>query len=137
MTAIAGLGEIALRTGNIEAMCAFYGEDLGLERLDDPPADDSAFFRVADGVDGHTQVLVLFDRSDEAGYQPPSVDRSTVDHLAFGVPADEFDDEAARLEALGHDLAFSYHDWVGWRSAYLPDPDGNQVELVCHDPDGR
>jgi hypothetical protein len=26
------------------------------------------------------------------------------------------------------------HDWVQWRSLYVEDPDGNDVELVCYDP---
>ena len=134
MTAIAGLGEIALRTERLPAMVEFYGEVLGLDRLDDPPFADSAFFAVGNGVGGHTQVLVLFDRTTQDGYVPPDVDRSTVDHVAFGVDAIAFDDEAARLEALGYDLRFSYHDWVAWRSLYLDDPDGHTVELVCHDP---
>lgn len=25
------------------------------------------------------------------------------------------------------------HAWVHWRSLYVTDPDGNQVELVCYD----
>jgi catechol-2,3-dioxygenase len=27
------------------------------------------------------------------------------------------------------------HEWVHWRSLYVEDPDGNQVELVCYDPE--
>ena len=134
MTVIEGLGEFALRTERLDEMVAFYGETLGLERLDDPPYDDAAFFRVADGVAGHTQVLVLFDRSGSDGYTPPDSDRTTVDHVAFGVDPSNFDGEAERLESLGHDLTYAYHDWVEWRSLYLDDPDGNSVELVCFDP---
>ena len=137
MTAIRGLGEIALRTERLSEMVAFYGEVLGLERVDDPPFEDSAFFRAGDGVAGHTQVLVLFDRSGSAGYVPPDAERTTVDHLAFGVDPADFDREVDRLEELGYDLDYAYHDWVEWRSLYLDDPDGNSVELVCFDPDGR
>jgi catechol 2,3-dioxygenase len=136
MTAIQGLGEFAFRTERLDEMVAFYGDVLGFERVDDPPFEDAAFFRVGDGVDGHTQVLVLFDRSGDAGYTPPDIDRSTADHVAFGVPADAFDAEAERLESLGYDLTYAYHEWVEWRSLYLHDPDGNHVELVCHDPAG-
>jgi len=27
------------------------------------------------------------------------------------------------------------HAWVKWRSLYFHDLEGNQVELVCYDPD--
>lgn len=141
MTAIRGLGEVAFRTENIQAMIEFYGTTLGLHRTDEPPADPvdetSAFFRVADGVGGHTQVLVLFDRSSGEGYVPPDVDRTTVDHITFGIDASDFDAEAERLESLGYDLRYAYHDWVQWRSVYLDDPDGNDVELVCFDPNSE
>jgi catechol 2,3-dioxygenase-like lactoylglutathione lyase family enzyme len=129
---IAGLGEFAFRTERLERMVAFYGDVLGFERIDDA-GGPNAFFRAGDGVDGHTQVLVPFGRSADEGYTPPDVERSTVDHVAFGVSAAAFDTEAERLEALGYDFTDAYHDWVAWRSLYLRDLDGNHVELVCHD----
>jgi catechol 2,3-dioxygenase len=135
MTAIRGLGEVAFRTERLGEMVEFYGEVLGLERIDDPPGETNAFFRAGDGVAGHTQVLVVFDRSGTEGYVPPDPDRTTVDHFAFGIRREDFDPEAERLEGLGYDLDYAYHDWVEWRSLYLPDPDGNSVELVCFDPE--
>jgi len=135
MTAIRGLGEVAFRTERLSEMVEFYGEVLGLDRVDDPPFEDSAFFRAGDGVAGHTQVLVLFDRSGADGYVPPDPERTTVDHVAFGVDPADFDAEAERLEGLGYDLDYAYHDWVEWRSLYLDDPDCNRVELVCFDPE--
>ena len=27
------------------------------------------------------------------------------------------------------------HEWVHWRSLYIEDPDGNEVEFVCYDPE--
>jgi catechol 2,3-dioxygenase len=135
MTAIEGLGEVAFRTERLGEMVEFYGEVLGLERIDDPPGETSAFFRAGDGVAGHTQVLVVFDRTGTEGYVPPGPDRTTVDHVAFGIRREAFDAEAERLEGLGYDLDYAYHDWVEWRSLYLADPDGNSVELVCFDPE--
>lgn len=137
MTAIQGLGEFAFRTEQMAEMVEFYGGVLGLDRIDDPPGETSAFFRAGDGVGGHTQVLVLFDRSSDDGYVPPDPDRTTVDHVAFGIQQSDFDAEAERLESLGYDLGYAYHEWVEWRSLYLSDPDGNGVELVCHDPRGQ
>ena len=137
MTVIQGLGEIAFRTEDLAGMIEFYGGVLGLDRIDDPPNETSAFFRAGDGVAGHTQVLVLFDRSERDEYVPPERERTTVDHVAFGIDSADFDAEAERLEGLGYDLTYAYHDWVQWRSLYLYDPDGNHVELVCYDPEGR
>jgi catechol-2,3-dioxygenase len=132
MTAIKSLGEIAFRTERLDEMCEFYGEVLGLERIDDYA--DAAFFEIAESHAGHTQVLVLFDRSGGADYMRPDPARTTVDHIAFAIDLADFDAEAKRLESQGYDLDFAYHDWVEWRSLYLDDPDGNRVELVCYDP---
>jgi catechol 2,3-dioxygenase-like lactoylglutathione lyase family enzyme len=60
---IKGLGEIALRVADLDAMQRFYQEVVGLELL--RRFDHAAFFRIADGYGGHTQVLALFDRSDQ------------------------------------------------------------------------
>ncbi len=134
MSIIEGLGEVAFRTERLDEMCKFYGEVLGLDRIDDPPIENAAFFRVGDGIAGHTQVLVLFDRSGAGEYISPDSERTTVDHIAFGVSQAGFDTEAERLEALGYELSYAYHEWIEWRSLYLLDPDGNEVELVCFDP---
>jgi DNA-directed RNA polymerase specialized sigma24 family protein len=37
------------------------------------------------------------------------------------------------LEALGLEVETAEHPWVHWRSLYVTDPEGNQVELVCDD----
>jgi hypothetical protein len=39
----------------------------------------------------------------------------------------------ARLEAHGLAVTTAEHAWVGWRSLDVADPEGNVVELVCHD----
>ncbi|MYK31700.1 MAG: VOC family protein, partial [Boseongicola sp. SB0670_bin_30] len=59
---IRGLGEIAIRCDDIERMTAFYGEVLGLERMEGNVAEGIVFFRIAEGFGGHTQVLALFDK---------------------------------------------------------------------------
>jgi hypothetical protein len=45
----------------------------------------------------------------------------------------DFADERTRLEALGFQVETPEHAWVHWRSLYVADPEGNQVELVCYD----
>ena len=45
----------------------------------------------------------------------------------------DFAHEKSRLEALGLEVTTAEHAWVRWRSLYVIDPEGNEVELVCYD----
>ena len=125
-TAVRALGEVALRVGDLDASQAFYADVLGLELL--KRFDAAAFFRIADGFSGHTAVLALFDRSVDVAQA-----RTTLDHLAFTIAAEDFESERRRLESLGLEVRTATHEWVHWRSLYVTDPDGTTVELVCHD----
>jgi catechol-2,3-dioxygenase len=130
-TAVRGLGEIALRVRNLDVMQRFYEEVIGLPLMKRFPS--SAFFKIAEGYGGHTQVLALFDRSESSDDRPPDAVTSTIDHLAFAVALADFAGERQRLEALGIQVETAEHQWVHWRSLYVADPEGNQVELVCYD----
>ena len=129
-TAVRGIGEIALRVNNLDVMQKFYEEILGLSLL--ARFANSAFFKIADGYGGHAQVLALFDRSSEPNYRGPAA-TSTLDHMAFEIDAADYSKERTRLEALGFQVETAEHAWVHWRSLYVTDPEGNQVELVCYD----
>ena len=126
-----GLGEIALRVNNLDAMQRFYEEVIGLPLLTRVP--NCAFFKIADGYGGHTQVLALFDRAQSPGYRGTDAATSTIDQIAFEIALTDFADERKRLEALGLQVETAEHAWVRWRSLYVTDPEGNQVELVCYD----
>lgn len=130
-TAVRGLGEIALRVNNLDVMQRFYQQIIGLPLLARFP--NSAFFKIAEGFGGHTQVLALFDRSQEPGFEGINGRTSTVDHLAFEIPLAEFGEELRRLKSLGFQPETAEHSWVHWRSLYVNDPEGNQVELVAYD----
>jgi catechol 2,3-dioxygenase len=129
---IQGLGEIALRVRDLDAMQRFYEQVIGLEVL--RRADQAVFFKLADGFGGHTQVLALFDRSGQPGYSGLDAATTTIDHLAFEIARGDYDAEKNRLERLGLAVRTAEHAWVHWRSLYVDDPDGNTVELVCYDP---
>jgi catechol 2,3-dioxygenase len=131
--AIKGLGEVALQVGDLEGMTSFYGEVVGLELMRRFP--HATFFRIAEGVAGHTQVLALFDRSGEDGYSPATRGRRTapLDHIAFAIEPADLGAERERLRGLGHVVREAVHGWVGWRSLYIDDPEGNVVEWVCYD----
>jgi catechol 2,3-dioxygenase-like lactoylglutathione lyase family enzyme len=126
------LGEIALRVDDLDRMQRFYQDVIGLELMQRFPV--SAFFKVADGFAGHTQIVALFDRRDQAGYQGLSATQSTVDHIAFAIASGDFEAEKQRLEAAGMQVRVTQHAWVHWRSLSVIDPEGNEVEFVCYDP---
>ncbi len=128
---VRGLGEIALRVNNLDAMQKFYEEVIGLPLMTRVP--NCAFFKIADGYGGHTQVLALFDRSASPSYSAPDAKTSTIDHIAFEIPLAEFETELKRLRALGLEVETAEHAWVHWRSLYAADPEGNRVEFVCYD----
>ena len=142
-TVVRGLGEIGLRVNDLEKMQHFYEEVVGLEFMKRFPK--TVFFRIGDGYRGHAQTLVLFDRSgDQRGPQitrttPRGVsqERSTLDHLAFEIDLEAYEDEKRRLEDLGFLIETTLFDWTGWRSLYISDPEGNTVEFVCFDPSAK
>jgi len=126
-TVVKALGEVALRVNDLNRMKLFYQEVLGLDVLGDFPT--AVFFGIADGYDGHTQILALFDRLTTVGPE-----RTTIDHFAFTISLSDYESEQARLERLGLEVKVTEHEWVHWRSLYFHDPEGNEVELVCYDP---
>jgi catechol-2,3-dioxygenase len=130
-TTVRGLGEIALRVNDLDAKQKFYEEVIGLPLMTRFPS--IAFFQIADGYGGHAQVLALFDRSQSPGYQKANPATSTIDHSAFEIPLADFAHELKRLRDLGLQVETAEHAWVHWRSLYVTDPEGNQVELVCYD----
>src|SRR5713226_3038460 len=121
-TMVRGLGEIALRVNNLDAMQKFYEEVIGLLLMKRFP--NAAFFKIADGYGGHTQVLALFDRSQSPSYKGTNAATSTIDHIAFEIPLADFADELKRLKGLGLQVETAEHAWVHWRSLYVTDPEG-------------
>ena len=115
-TAIRALGEIALRVNDLDAMQRFYEQVIGLPLMNRFP--NSAFFKIAEGVG----TLKCSPCSTA-----PRAD------IAFEIPLADFADELKRLEGLGLQVETAEHAWVHWRSLYVSDPEGNQVELVCYD----
>lgn len=125
---VAMLGELALRVNDVAAMRSFYSDVVGLEVWRD--FDNYVFFKISEGVEGHPQVLVLFDRGVEVGPKA-----STLDHLAFVINPDEYDKRWRQLEDLGLQVTPKEFSFFHWRALFISDPEGNTVEFVCYDPD--
>ena len=128
---IKGLGETALRVRDLPTMQKFYEQVVGLELMRESAS--MAFFRIAEGYMGHTQILAMFVRSDVEDYQEPEIAKSTLDHFAFTIALEDYASEKARLEELGIKVETAVHNWVKWRSLFFHDPEGNHVEFVCYD----
>ncbi len=140
---IRGLGEIAIRCDDVAAMAAFYEHTLGLERMQGNANDRIVFFRIAEGVGGHTQILALFDKtlSGRPGLHPTSTEapetgaRSSLHHIALSLPYAEQDAVMAWYDAQDRPYRVEHFGWVGWRGVFTEDPEGNTVELVAYHPD--
>lgn len=126
---VLGLGEVAIRCRDLAAMTAFYRHIIGLEIL--AVRGRIVFFKLANGVAGHTAVLALFDAALDPERPPPEKPRSTLHHLALTVAPSEQDAACRWFTANGipHDL--QDFPWIGWRGVFVRDPEGNQVELVA------
>jgi len=127
---IRGLGEVGLRVNDLELMADFYEYVIGLELWQ--RFEGGLFFRIAEGFEGHTRVLALFDRSARQT-EPPRAEASTLDHFAFEIPGSAYESEKARLEGLGLSVRTREFPNLHWRAMFVSDPEGNTVELVCYD----
>ena len=129
------IGEIVLRARDLPAMRQFYVNVVGLEPFADFPADGMCFLGISDGYGGHKRVLALFDAAcastrEGHGWGGHDASQSPMHHFALTIDKQELDAAGAHLEDAG--IAFNRRDfgWVGWRSVFFTDPEGNVVELV-------
>ena len=133
-----GLGEIVLRVRDMARAIHFYRDILGLELL--RTFDDRiAFLKVDDGLEGHARIVGLF-RADQPSNRAdtkwiePDPDAPTLHHFALEIPLAEYGRSLDALAQAGYSPNAQAHRWIGWRSIYITDPDGNVVELVAADP---
>lgn len=142
---IGGLGEIAIRCRDLDAMFIFYRDVLGLPVLSDTRATSGiVFFRLGNGVAGHTSVLALFDHAagranvHATSTRPPETGaQSSLHHVALSLTRAEQDKAIAHYRSIGQEFQIQVFDWIGWRGVFTNDPDGNTVELVAFDPEFR
>jgi catechol 2,3-dioxygenase-like lactoylglutathione lyase family enzyme len=131
------LGETVLRVKDLEAVKRFYTDVIGLDVLQE--LDGIAFLKVAGGYGGHTQIVGLFHESLPAPFpmdprEPVRLQSTSLHHFALEIDKADFGAEKTRLERLGVEVTTFEHRWCRWRSLYVRDPEGNILELVCHDP---
>ena len=119
-----GLRHLALFVRNFDATKRFYVELLGY-RVEWEPDPDNVY--LCSGSDN-----LALHRAPSDG----SVRESSLDHFGLVVRTpDDVDDWARFLEGHGVSLATqprTHRD--GARSFYLPDPDGNRIQIIHHPP---
>jgi len=130
-SAIRGLGEVNLWVKDLAEMRRFYVDVLGLTPIHE--SGRHIFLKVADGYEGHPQVVALFNSKFHGVRVKPDIRKTTLNHVAFSVRLKEFAAEKRRLKKLGLDVSEELHREPHWRSMYFHDPEGNQIELVAFD----
>ena len=136
-----GLGEIVLRVRDMPRALEFYRDILGLSLL--RAFDDRiAFLKVESGFEGHDRIVGLF-RIDQASnraetdWAVPDPHAPTLHHFALEIALSDYQASLDALTQAGFKPNTYEHRWIGWRSIYVTDPDGNIVELVAVDPSVR
>ena len=109
------LSELAFFTDNVETMTAFYRRLLGSEPV--VQFDGMAIFML-----GETKLFIHRTYTAAAGELPPT------NHIAFTVA--DVDATCQALQQQGLTLEVAPADYYWGRSAYLRDPDGQQIELT-------
>ncbi len=150
-----GFNHVAMVSSDMERTVDFYSNVLGMplvKTLEIPGGGQHFFF---DAGNGNSLAFFWFPGAPEAapgiaaaGGLPGEGSlvsaHGSMNHLAFDVPADEFDAYVEKLRAKGlepsgvlnHDnsettIAAEFHDGVFVRSVYFYDPDGILLEFAC------
>ena len=131
------IGEVVIRTPNMQKMVAFYRDVIELEPF--KVMGTMQFFRVSEGFGGQAQAIGLFELGevsdvDDTAFDGHDVRKTPFHHFAFIIDQKDYHDEFNRISALGYTLRTMEHSLTQSRSFYLYDPDGNTVEFVCYDP---
>lgn len=141
--AVAGLAEIVIWVGDMEAALEFYRDQLGLDVIS-PPALPNKFLKAGEGADGVPEMIVLVPHPDASSSFPREKAKRVLHHLAFRVDAIAYDKLRTKFAAAGVEVRSGVHPVLkGVRTFYVDDPDGNEVECISRadaavtEPGGR
>lgn len=126
---LSGILEAALYATDLDAVEAFYGDLLGLERIV-RAGGRHVFYRVG------TTILLIFNPDETArpGGNPdlpvPSHGARGPGHVCFAATEEEIARIARRLQSAGVGIEADFRWPNGARSIYVRDPAGNSVEFA-------
>jgi catechol-2,3-dioxygenase len=127
MIEIDGLAEVVLNVRDVSRALAFYQGLLGLERISAAGQPGPVFLRAGQATAAVPSLVVLVPLPNGSpDFQAPRV----LHHLALTVPESSFDDARMTLEEAGYEVRGGQHPVLAVRTAYVTDPDGNEVELI-------
>jgi catechol 2,3-dioxygenase len=133
------INEVVLRSDRFEQMITFYVDVLGLQLLR-RFEDTVAFMQVGEGTGEDVCTITLFAAGRLSNFQErefgaSSAHTTTLHHFALNIDSVQMIAAEAYLSGLGIQYSTALHTWIGWRSIFMLDPDGNTVELVAYDPE--
>ena len=123
MLALQRLDHVSLNARDRSRSIAWYRDALGLVQQNEPTDDSEPVFMGDFGA-----CIALFQATvtgAEPVYESPGLR-----HVAFLVARDGLEAAAVHLESLG--IAFRREDHGSALSLYVPDPDGNVIELTTY-----
>lgn len=127
MAHIVGIAEIVLWTVDKERAVRFYRDLLGLTVIS-PSHLPNVFLKAGEGHAGIPQMIVLVPKPEAVKTQPSGFQ---LHHLAFELPADQFEAQHAIFVDAGLQPRSGKHPVLVSRTMYVDDPDGNEVEFIC------
>ena len=117
------LDHVSLNVRDRERSIAWYRDTLGLDQRNEAGADAEPVFMGAFGA-----CIALFQAESDPG--PRESESAGLRHVAFALEADDFVAARSHLEQRG--MAFRPEEHGFASSLYVPDPDGNVIELTTY-----
>ena len=118
------LDHVSINVRDRTASIAWYRDTLGLEQRNEPTEASEPVFMGAFGA-----CIALFQSEVES--PPRAPESSGVRHVAFALSAEGLEEARSHLTATG--ASFRPEDHGSALSIYLPDPDGNMIELTTYE----
>ncbi len=128
---------IALNVQDMAASCHFYGDVLGLHRLQgvEIPSTLTALVAAGKVTNFKTPDGIILDLFGEPDLSPPHADPrqpfTRANHLAFDIAPEDFDRAVEILHANGIAIDHGPVARPTGRGIYFYDPDGFIVEIRC------
>ncbi len=143
MGAIRGVAEVVLNARDLDALVPFYRDVMGFAfHSQYPKQNPSIVFLTISAIDSplgrtHPSMLVLIDPDRHPAarnkFDPPKDRPFSLNHLAFEIDEDDYENEQGRLESLGISTTLVQFKQIQAKAIFFQDPEGNRLELICHD----